>query len=70
MPKIIDPDSAVDWFTVRQLCETAAAELVAAHPLEPMRGRIDLYRPVEIRGRKYCVRVKLTILPAGAAVEG
>ena len=66
MPKIIEPDSALDWFTVRQLCESATADLVAAYPHEPMLGRIDLYREVEHLGRRYMVRLKLTIVPAGA----
>lgn len=65
MPKIIEAGSALDWFTTRQLCEAAALELVTAHPHEPMRGRIDLYREVEMGGRRYMVRLKLTLMPAG-----
>ena len=67
MPKIIEAGSALDWHTVGQLCEAAAADLVAAHPLEPQLGRIDLYRQVGVGERRYCVRLKLTITPAGAA---
>lgn len=66
MPKIIEPDSALDWFTLRQLCEAATVDLVKANPHEPMLGRVDLYRPVEHEGRRYMMRVKLTLVPAGS----
>lgn len=64
--KFIEPGSALDWATVYQLCKVACEELVAANPHEPMRGRIDLYRPVEHEGRRYMMRVKLTLVPAGS----
>ena len=67
MPQIIEPDSALDWLTVYQLCKSAAHELVEANPLEPHRGRIDLFREAIVDGRRYCVRIKLTLVPAGAA---
>ena len=66
MPKIIEPGSALGWHTVDQLCELATADLVRANPHEPMLGRIDLYRPVEYQGRRYMMRVKLTLVPAGS----
>jgi hypothetical protein len=64
--KFIKPNSSLDWFTVRQICEASAAELIKAHPHEPTRGRIDFYREVDIDGRRYLVRMKVTIVPAGA----
>jgi hypothetical protein len=59
--KIIEPGSALDWYTVGQLCESAARELIAEHPSNPKLGRIDLHRDVVTRGRKHTVRIKLTI---------
>jgi hypothetical protein len=50
---------------MRQLCESATAELVLANPMEPAKGRIDLYREVNHMGRRYLVRMKVTITPAG-----
>lgn len=67
--KIIEPGGAADWYTVGQLCKAAAHELVAAHPLNPKAGRIDLYRAVEHDGRRYFVRIKLTLIPAGRALS-
>lgn len=67
MPKIIEPESALDWMTVFQLCDGAAKELVRANPNEPHHGRIDLFREAIVDGRRYCVRIKLTLAPAGAA---
>jgi hypothetical protein len=65
--KIIEPDSAVDWLTVRQLAEGAAAELIAANPFDPKAHRIDLYRHVVLGGRTYFVRIKLTIAHVGGS---
>lgn len=62
MPLLIEPDSAIDWFTVKQLCEAAGRELVNANPNDPKRGRIDLYRSTYVDGRLVHVRVKLTIV--------
>lgn len=53
--------------TVFQLCDGAAKELVRANPNEPHHGRIDLFREAIVDGRRYCVRIKLTLAPAGAA---
>jgi hypothetical protein len=65
VPKFIRPNSALDWFTVRQVCEEACEKLVEANPQEPTRGRIDFYREVDLNGRRYLVRLKVTIVPAG-----
>lgn len=64
MPKVVEPDSALDWYTVGQLCESAGADLVIANPNDPKLGRIDLYRRILVNGKPYCVRVKLTIVGA------
>ena len=60
MPLLIEPDSAIDWFTVKQLCEAAGREIIAAAPNDPGARRIDLFRHVEVDGRAVTVRVKLT----------
>ena len=60
MPKIVEPDSALDWFTLGQLCEASAREIMAAAPNDPISRRIDLFRDVEVDGRRMTVRVKLT----------
>lgn len=67
MSRFIRPNSALDWFTMRQLCEAATAELVMANPADPSHGRVDLYREVNHMGRRYLVRMKITITPAGVA---
>jgi hypothetical protein len=63
--RFIRPNCALDWFTLRQLCEAATAELVLANPVDPAHGRIDLYREVDHMGRRYLVRMKITLTPAG-----
>ena len=63
--KIIEPGSALDWFTVGQYCEAVAKELIRAHPHEPMRGRIEMYREVAQGDRRYVVKVRMTLVPAG-----
>lgn len=68
MSKIIEPDSALDWFTLKQLCDSAARELVEADPIDPKSRRIDLYRRVLFDGRAYFVRVKLTIVHVGEEI--
>lgn len=60
MPKIVEPDSALDWFTLGQLCEAAGREIIAAAPNDPSSRRIDLFRQVNVDGREVTVRVKLT----------
>lgn len=62
MPMLIEPDSAVDWFTVKQLCEAACRELVNANPNDPKAGRIDLYRLVRVDGKSRHIRIKLTVV--------
>jgi hypothetical protein len=48
--------------TVRQICQSAAADLIRTNPIRPENGRIDLYRVVTVDGRTLTVRMKLTIL--------
>jgi hypothetical protein len=60
MPKIVEPDSALDWYTLGQLCEAAGREIIAAAPNDPVTRRIDLFRDVNVDGRRITVRVKLT----------
>jgi hypothetical protein len=62
MGRTVIPDSALDWMTVRQICQSAAADLMRANPIRPENGRIDLYRVVTVDGRTLTVRMKLTIL--------
>jgi hypothetical protein len=63
MPKIIEPDSAVDWYTTAQLCNAAVVDLYEANPNDPKAGRIDLYREVKLPdGRRGCMRIKLTVV--------
>jgi hypothetical protein len=61
MPMLIEPDSAIDWMTIRQICDAACRELVRANPNDPKAGRIDLYRLVTLDGKSRHVRIKLTI---------
>lgn len=63
--KFVEPDSALDWMTVRQLCESAGSELLEAHPDNPRLGRIDLFREVDVGGRRLVVRCKLTLSYVG-----
>ena len=65
MSKFIRPNSALDWFTMRQICEEACDKLIEANPRDPTRGRIDFYREVDHMGKRYLVRMKVTIVPAG-----
>lgn len=62
MGKTVIPDSALDWMTVRQICHSAAADLIRANPIRPEKGRIDLYRIVTVGGQTLTVRLKLTIV--------
>jgi hypothetical protein len=61
LPTFIEPDSALDWHTIGQLCEKAAKDIITEAPNDPVSRRIDLFRPCEVQGRKVTVRIKLTV---------
>jgi hypothetical protein len=61
LAKLVTPDSALDWFTFKQIAEAAAIELIDACPEDPKSRRIDLYREVVLGGKTVFVRIKVTI---------
>lgn len=68
--RTIEPNSAIDWYSVYQLADYAVADLVKANPLEVERGVIYLTRVVDYLGTRYKLRIKLTAKEIGKSPAG
>ena len=60
-PVTVAPESAADRLTLGEMCEQIAQALIEAHPNDPKRGRVDVYREVYLPSWSTIVRVKFTL---------